>query len=172
LNQYRKNPRRLTEKQFSLLQRDLAELGDLGGIVHDLNSDEIIGGNQRSKILKPSPENITLNESFDTPTKTGTVAFGYIEWQGERFPYRQVRWTPKQCEKANIVANRVHADWDFDVLANEFDMNDLVQWGFENSEFGLGDDATNDNQENDAGLQKNSKEVTCPECGAQFIPKT
>ena len=47
MKQYHKNPRKITDAQKKALERDLKELGDLSGIVHDVNSDEIIGGNQR-----------------------------------------------------------------------------------------------------------------------------
>ena len=40
--QYHKNPRQITTKQMTMLAHDLAELGDLSGIVHNLNTDEII----------------------------------------------------------------------------------------------------------------------------------
>ncbi len=131
LNKYYKNPRKITDKQKELLKRDLKELGDLSGIVHDLNSNEIIGGNQRSIIFQNAE--IQITEEFNKPTKTGTVAFGYIIFNKEKYNYRQVKWTKKQCEKANIVANKAGGDWDFDLL-NEFDFDDLVDWGFEENE--------------------------------------
>lgn len=37
--QYHKNPRQITREQMAALEADLAELGDLGGIVHDLLLD-------------------------------------------------------------------------------------------------------------------------------------
>lgn len=137
MKQYFKNPRTLSEKQFKLLKRDLEELGDLSGIVHDLNSDEIIGGNQRSKVFDLKPEMITTVDRFDPPTRTGTVAAGYVDYGGERFGYRAVRWTPKQCEKANIVANKSGGTWNMEVLVNEFDVGDLKEWGFEDVELDI-----------------------------------
>jgi hypothetical protein len=115
----------------------LIELGDLSGIIHDLNSDEIIGGNQRSKIMEIKPEMVTIVEKYATPTKTGTVATGFITYNGEKYAYRQVSWTQKQCEKANIVANKAGGSWDMEILANQFELDDLKDWGFENKEFGL-----------------------------------
>ncbi len=58
---------------------------------------------------------------------------------GTRNAYRQVRWTPKQCEKANVTANKLGGGWDFDVLANEFDVGDLLEWGFKGWEIGIPD---------------------------------
>jgi len=42
---YHKNPRQISERQYADLRRWLSEFGDLSGVVHDLNSDEIIVGN-------------------------------------------------------------------------------------------------------------------------------
>jgi hypothetical protein len=39
MKKYHKNPRDITAKQLKLLKRDLEELGDLSGIVHDVNTD-------------------------------------------------------------------------------------------------------------------------------------
>lgn len=128
---YHKNPRQITEKQFLELKQWLEELGDLSGIVHDLNSNELIGGNQRSRVLMKDDYEVTLTKKYAKPTSTGTVAVGYITWKGEMYNYRQVKWTPKQCEKANIIANKGGGTWDTDVLANEFELEDLANWGFE-----------------------------------------
>jgi len=48
---YHKNPRQITDKQLADLDEWLEELGDLFGIVHDLNTDEVISGNQRARMM-------------------------------------------------------------------------------------------------------------------------
>lgn len=45
MQQYSKNPRKITDSQLEKLKSNIQELGDLSGIVHDLNTDEIISGN-------------------------------------------------------------------------------------------------------------------------------
>ena len=45
MKEYHKNPRKITPKQLEQLKANIQELGDLSGIVHDLNTDEIITGN-------------------------------------------------------------------------------------------------------------------------------
>ena len=134
---YHKNPRQITDRQFNDLRRWLRELGDLSGIVHDLNSDEIIGGNQRARVFDINQCEVVLTDGPHEPDEQGTVALGYVLWQGKRYGYRQVRWTEEQAAKANVVANRSGGDWDWDVLANEFDVGDLLEWGFEEGEFGI-----------------------------------
>ena len=131
---YHKNPRRINKKQFEQLKENLLYLGDLSGIVHDLNSNEIIGGNQRSSVFDVSKCDVEIVHQYDYPDEQGTIAHGFIIWKDKRYTYRQVRWTPKQCEQANITANRLGGEWDFDELAN-WDMSDLLTWGFEESDF-------------------------------------
>ena len=138
MKQYHKNPRQITERQMQQLTGSLSELGDLSGIVHDLNSDEIVGGNQRGRAFNIDLCEIELvTDQLDDPDAQGTVAHGFIVWKGKRYAYRQVRWTPEQCAQANIQANKLGGTWDFDVLANEFEIPDLLEWGFEEWELGI-----------------------------------
>lgn len=131
---YRKNPRKITHKQLENLESTLAELGDLSGIVHDLNTDEIIGGNQRSKVFRLDECEIVLTEEYAQADEQGTVGLGFVVWRGKRYAYRAVRWDERTAEKANIVANRAGGEWDFEMLATEFSAPDLVSWGFEPGE--------------------------------------
>lgn len=134
MKQYHKNPRVISDDDLDDLRRWLEELGDLSGVVHDLNSDEIIGGNQRGRVFDINQCEIVLVEGPHEPDGQGTVAHGFVVWQGARYAYRQVRWTARQAEKANIVANQAGGDWDAVILASEFQAADLVEWGFEKGE--------------------------------------
>jgi len=76
MKHFAKNPRQITEKEMAQLKKDLKELGDLGGFVHDIGTDEIISGNMRSEAipgilsgeLKP-----VIIKAYDKPNKQGTV---------------------------------------------------------------------------------------------------
>jgi len=137
MKKYHKNPRTMTSRQDVDLRRWLRELGDLSGIVHDQNSDEIISGNQRARIMDINDCEITIIEDYDKADAQGTLAIGYVVWDGAKYNYRLVDWTPEQCEKANIIANKAGGDWDFDRLANEFDISDLLDWGWDVEELGM-----------------------------------
>lgn len=41
MQQYSKNPRKISESKLEQLKLNIQELGDLSGIVHDLNTDEM-----------------------------------------------------------------------------------------------------------------------------------
>lgn len=129
MKEYHKNPRKITPKQLEQLKTNIQELGDLSGIVHDLNTDEIISGNQRSKVIDINKCEVVITEKYDTPNQQGTVAWGYVIFEGQKLNYRQVRWNERQREKANITANALGGDWDYDILEDKFDSIDLVDWG-------------------------------------------
>lgn len=140
MKSYHKNPRQISAKQFGDLDQWLAEFGDLSGIVHDLNSDEIIGGNQRSRVFGVEGHElselirgskIVITETFDEPTRSGTVALGFVFWGGEKYAYRQVRWTADQCERANIIANHSAGQWDWEILSSNFQPDVLMGLGFD-----------------------------------------
>lgn len=135
MREYHKNPRTITDKELSELKSNLIDLGDLSGVTHDLNTDEIITGNQRSKIISVNDCKIELTEQYDKPTKEGTVAFGYIIWEGQRLNYRQVRWTEDQRQRACITANKLGGRFDYTILEEQFDKDDLANWGFGSEEF-------------------------------------
>lgn len=144
LKEYHKNPRKIGEERFDKLSASLKKLGDLGGIVVNLNTNEIIGGNQRVKTFLQERDKyqIEIVSNLTIPASDGTVSYGYVirdkgTLSEQRFSYREVRWDEKQCEEANIVANKLTGFWDFDILANSFEMDDLLQFGFSKQDLDL-----------------------------------
>jgi galactitol-specific phosphotransferase system IIB component len=130
MKSYHKNPRKISDESLNDLAKWMKELGDLGGIVHDLNSDEIISGNQRMKVIDLSIAEIEIAQTFDPPTQQGTVALGYVIFENEKFAYRQVAWTAEQCERAVIIANKAGGKWDNWILKEQFDLTVLEESGF------------------------------------------
>lgn len=130
---YSKNPRKITPKQLEQLKANIQELGDLSGIVHDLNTDEIISGNQRSKIIDINKCEIIITEKYDTPNQQGTVAWGYVVFEGQKLNYRQVRWDDQQRAKACVTANSLGGDWDYEILKSEWkeERGLLDGWGLD-----------------------------------------
>jgi len=113
LRKYDKNPRTLSEKEH----RSLSDSIDRFGLVDKpvLNADNtIIGGHQRIEIL------------------------------ASRGIKRLDCWVPdrllneKEVEELNIRLNRNSGSFDYDVLGNLFDVGDLLTWGFDEDDLGLG----------------------------------
>jgi hypothetical protein len=111
LQQNPHNPRTITDKKLKMLAKALEEYGDLSGIVFNRKTKQLVGGHQRSKVLDQDAE-VVIEQKFKKPTRTGTVALGYILINGERFSYREVSWDETKEKAANIAANKGAGDWD------------------------------------------------------------
>jgi len=124
LTDYYKNPRSLSEKEFKQLKTSLDKFGMIDKpIVNADSSHTIIGGHQRKHVLEA----------------TGVKEIDC--W----IPDREL--SDKEVEELNIRLNKNTGSWDFDTLANEFELDDLLEWGFDKGELDLGlwaDDAPED----------------------------
>lgn len=111
-----KNPRKIKDQKLEMLKRTLAEYGDLGGFVFNIRSGQLVGGHQRAKVFSQDKV-IAIERKYDPPTAVGTVAEGYVEFNGERFSYREVDWAEPKEKAANIAANKGVGEWDMPLLA-------------------------------------------------------
>lgn len=172
LKAYHKNPRQITHEQYGDLEKWLAQFGDLSGITHNLPTDETITGNQRCRVIDINECEIVIEHKYDEPDEQGTVGLGYVIWQGNRYNYRQVVWDERTAEQANVIANRAGGSWNFDILANEWQLDDLLEWGFEERDLQLDWGVPNfepvDESEQPRLDQK--APITCPHCGKEFVP--
>lgn len=106
---YEVNPRQITDKQAKDLKASLAKFGIADPII--INTDNmIIGGHQRMKILE--------------------TLLGYEpDFQIDvRVPDREL--SIDEVRELNVRLNKNVAEWDFDTLANEFEVDELLEWGF------------------------------------------
>ena len=114
LTDYYKNPRSLSEKEFKQLKTSLDKFGMIDKpIVNADSAHTIIGGHQRKHVLEAS---------------------GVKECECW-IPDREL--SDKEVEELNIRLNKNTGQWDFDVLANEFQLDDLLDWGFSEKELGI-----------------------------------
>lgn len=162
LKGYSKNPRRLTSEQAAHLQVSLEKFGLIDKPI--INSDNtIIGGHQRIKLLKK---------------------MGHKEVECY-IPEKQL--TEKEVEELNIRHNKNTGEFDFDILANEFEPLELISWGFNEQEiFGdIAKEIESTETEDDDALEpcKDEDAVTRPGdiyilgehrlvCGDSTIPET
>lgn len=123
-----KNPRKITDEKLKMLKASLDEFGSLDGFIFNRKTQRLAGGHQRLKVMPKNAE-IRISESFKEPTKTGTVAFGFVILDGERHPYREVEWDETTEKAANIAANKGAGVWDMPQLSEWF--SELDTSGFE-----------------------------------------
>jgi len=114
LTDYYKNPRSLSEKEFKQLKTSLDKFGMIDKpIVNADSAHTIIGGHQRKHVLE-------------------TSGVKEVEcW----IPDREL--TEREVEELNIRLNKNTGSWDFDTLANEWELGDLLEWGFDKHELDL-----------------------------------
>ena len=144
------NPRKITDEQLERLKKALYEFGDLSGIVFNRKTGNLLGGHQRLKCLPPDA--VIEKEKLKKPSRTGTVAEGYIIipssvipaeagiQKEERYSYREVNWDEAKEKAANIAANQHGGEFDDEKLAailkelSEIPDFDIDLLGFDSSE--------------------------------------
>ena len=111
------NPRRITDEKLGFLKKSLERFGDISGFVYNVRSGRLVGAHQRQKVMPPESE-IVIERQFAPPNEKGTVAYGYVMFQGERFSYRAVSWDDDTEHAANLAANKGAGEWDFKLLGD------------------------------------------------------
>lgn len=106
LKDYNKNPKECTQKTYEFLKDCIDKFGFIDKPF--INTDNmIIGGHLRKRVL---------------------FELGYDEID-VYVPSRTL--TEKEVEELCIRHNLHQGDWDFDMLANQFDASSLLKWGFD-----------------------------------------
>ena len=106
LKDYHKNPRKITKDQLNHIKKSIEKFGFIDMPVVNLDNT-IIAGHQRIKILKRQ---------------------GWEEIQVQ-VPDRLL--SEKEVEELNFRHNNNHGYNDDDILANQYDMEELKDWGYE-----------------------------------------
>lgn len=157
-----KNPRKITDKKLKALKKSLEEFGDLGGIIYNKRTGQLIGGHQRVAAMRLGAISFT-DENW-----------GWIHNADQRFALRLVDWDEDKEKAANIAANKGAGDWDWPMLTewfHELDSSnfDLGLTMFSESEIesalGLKEDKSKDSEKSKSGKKR---AVTCPECDCEF----
>ena len=119
------NPRQITSKQYNDLKESIEKFGIVDPII--INKDNtIIGGHQRYKIWKEKAKESNVDDI--------TIPCVVLELNKE------------QERELNVRLNKNTGEWDFDLLSN-FDIDELVDWGFKHIDLGLNIDKIENDQE-------------------------
>ena len=103
------NPRQISTKQYKDLKESIDKFGLVDPII--INKDmTIIGGHQRYKIWAEKAKQSSIDDI--------TIPCVVLELNKE------------QERELNIRLNKSGGEWDMDILANEFDVEELKDWGF------------------------------------------
>ena len=105
------NPRELTKDQHQDLKDSITRFGFVDPLIvntHKERKNILVGGHQRLKIAKE---------------------LGYKD-----VPCVEVDLTPDKEKELNVRLNKNTGQWDWDALANYFDVGELLKWGFSEDE--------------------------------------
>lgn len=138
LKEHDKNPRKITKDQMEKLKQSLKSFNYVETIVINLDNT-ILAGHMRIRALK---------------------ALGRIKEEIEvRVPNRQL--TQKEAEEYLIRSNKNSGEWDWERLANEWEIPDLFNWGFTEDELQIKDpeklEATDDGYEEEIPEEPKTK---------------
>lgn len=112
LKEFSSNPRFITTKKYKLLQQNIKKFGMLDNPIVNLDGT-IIAGHQRIRILKGMGDTVV----------------------DCRVPKRAL--SKEEVEELLISHNKLQGEFDFDILANEFETAELLKCGFDLMEFGV-----------------------------------
>ena len=105
------NPRQLTKDQYKNLSDSIKRFGLVDPIIVNKNKDRkniVVGGHQRIRVAK----DLKIND----------------------IPCVEVDLDYDKERELNVRLNKNMGEFDYDILANMFDMDELIDWGFDDKE--------------------------------------
>ena len=142
LKDHPKNPRQISKEQFQHLQSLIAKFGFIDRPI--INSDKIIiCGHQRIRVLKKM--------------KATTVEC----WVPDEL------LSDEDVEELLVRHNLNQGQFDYDILANQFEPLDLLKYGFTEEQL-LGECKNIEDVVSSDKEEKKKKSTICPSCGHEF----
>lgn len=132
LKNWDKNPRKITEEAYERLRRKIVEEGMHQVLTIDTDNT-VLSGNQRLRIL----QELQIVEAWCM------------------VPARAL--TAEERDKVGIQSNIIEGNWDFDMLANQFDIPVLLEQGITKMQLGM-----NKPEEDDFDAEKEAEGITQP----------
>ena len=135
------NPRQLTKDQYQNLKDSISRFGLVDPIIVNSNKERkniIVGGHQRVKVAK--------------------------DMDIEFVPVLEVDLTYERERELNVRLNKNTGEWDMDILANNFDIEELIDFGFDEEELKLFNEdywKEPNQKEYDENIETDNK---CPKC--------
>ena len=117
------NPRQISTKQYNDLKASVKKFGLVDPIIINQNGNVVVGGHQRLKICK--------------------------ELKHIEIDCVVLDLSKEEERELNIRLNKNTGDFDMDILANEFDIDELTDWGFKHIDLDINIDKIGGNIEED-----------------------
>jgi hypothetical protein len=143
---WERNPREITHAQAERLVDSVESFGQVEPLAIGPN-DELYNGHQRLKVLAEE-----YGPDYTVAVRVASRAL-----------------SEKEREKLTIYLHKgASGSWDFDVLANEFEVDELLEWGFEPFDLGGAGELPGEFPEYDESVADEVEWHECPECGHKW----
>lgn len=133
------NPRELTKDQYNQLKDSLLRFGVVDPVIVNKHPDRdniIIGGHQRSKVWE--------------------------DMGNSTIPTVELNLTLEKEKELNVRLNKNTGQFDMDMLANHFETDDLIEWGFDEKELVGFDEVELEAEEDDYEMPEEVKTDIVP----------
>ena len=120
------NPRQISTKDYNSLKESIKKFGLVDPIIINQNGNVVVGGHQRLKICK--------------------------ELKHIEIDCVVLDLSKEEERELNIRLNKNTGDFDMDILANEFDIDQLVDWGFKHIDLDVNIDKIVDDNIDDSAI--------------------
>lgn len=128
------NPRQISTKQYKDLKKSIETFGLVDPIIiNSKTGNTIIGGHQRFKILQ--------------------------EMETDNIPCVVLDLSKEKEMELNIRLNKSGGEFDMDLLANFFDVDSLVDWGFKHIDLDVNIDKIEDEKHDGCVITINEDDV-------------
>ena len=146
LDPWESNPREIMEKQAARLEESFEEFGQVETIAIG-PENQVYNGHQRLNVLmaKHGPE-------FIVECRQSSQAL-----------------TEQQRKKLTAFLHKgATGQWDWEILGNEWDPDEMLEWGFEEFELGMAGMVAPEFEEFTEDDTFDEEEIECPNCGHLF----
>jgi len=140
------------------------------------NNPRVIKDEQFKKLCKSIQDNKDYFETRPILVNKELIIFaGNMRWRAAKevgmteVPVSIMDISENRQKELMIRDNRENGEWDFDLLANNFEIDDLLEWGFDEKDLKIDDiDFGNINGNENRETSDRKQNVTCPDCGKMF----
>ena len=145
------NPKRMTKKQADGLRASIEHFGFAVPFLVSPDGD-IYDGHQRQTLMS-AIKDYGPNATVDVRVSSRAL-------------------TDDERRELVVRLKQNQAGWDFDMLGNLYEREELLEWGFEDAELGMAfvPDFEPVDESTQPRLDQKSP-ITCPHCGMEFVPE-
>ena len=141
-----RNPRQIRQDQAKRLNESLADFAQVETIAIG-PENEVYNGHQRLNVWAAEH-----GPDFEVDVRVASRAL-----------------SEKERERLTVLLHKGAAgEWDFDTLANEFELDELLEWGFQESDFFGHDYESVEFPEYDETVADDVEYLECPKCGHKW----